>query len=86
MLVYSSSWRWRVVFATVGILAANLVALPHRSYQWNWAADMSRDVFAQMHASLLDLSKSEGDQLWLINPPRRVEYAEALGNRTLFGR
>jgi hypothetical protein len=85
MLVYSSSRRWRVIFATVGILAANLVALTHRSYQWNWAADMSRDVFAQVQASLLDLSKSKGDQLWLINPPRRIEYAEALGNRTLFG-
>ncbi len=85
MLVYSSSRRWRVVLATAGILAANLVALTHRSYQWNWAADVSRDVFAQVQASLVDLSKSEGNQLWLINPPRRIEYAEALGNRTLFG-
>jgi len=84
-VVHLASRRWLVTLAVAGLLGANLAALAHQSYQWNRVADLSRDVFAQVQASLVDLSRSPGGQLWFINPPRRIEYSEALGNRTLFG-
>jgi len=84
-VVHLFSRRWLVALAVAGLLGANLVALTHKSYQWNRVADFSRDVFSQVQAELVDLSRSPGGQLWLVNPPRRIEYAEALGNRTLFG-
>jgi len=82
---YGSSRRWLVTLAIVGILGANLVALTHRSYQWNRVADLSRDVFSQVQTALVELARSPGSQLWLVNPPGHVEYSEALGDRMLFG-
>jgi len=79
------SRRLLVTFAMAGMLGANLVALTHKSYQWNRVADLSRDVFSQVQAALVDLSRSPGSQLWLVNPPGHVEYSEALGDRMLFG-
>ncbi len=76
--------RWLVALAVVAILGANLVTLTHRSYWWNYTSDISRDVFSQLRAALASLPHARGSQLWLINPPRRIEYAEALGNRLLF--
>jgi hypothetical protein len=84
-VVHLFSRRRLVVLAVVGLLGANLVALTHKSYQWDRVADLSRDVFSHVQAALVDLSGSPDGELWLVNPPRRIEYAEALGNRTLFG-
>jgi hypothetical protein len=84
-LDHLASRRKLALLALVGFLGANVVALNHRSYWWNRVANISRDAFSQVKVSLVELGWEKGSQLWLVNPPRHIEYAEALGNRTLFG-
>ena len=79
-----SARRWLSALAIAAILGANLVTLTHRSYWWNHASEVSRNAFSQLRAALADLPQERGSQLWLVNPPRRIEYAEALGSRLLF--
>ncbi len=75
----------RVVSLTVvAMLGANLIALTHRGYWWNQAANLSRDVFSQAKSSLSALPLRENGQIWFVNMPERIEYAYAFGNRVLF--
>jgi len=76
--------RWLVVLPVVIILGANLVTLIHRSYWWNRAADISREVISEVRASLLNLPRGENSQLWFFNFPDRIEYADAFGDRISF--
>jgi len=69
---------------TVVILGANLVAAIHRGYWWDRAADISHQVFSQVHKALLDLPPGKDRQLWFVNLPNHIEYADAFGNRLLF--
>ena len=73
--------RGLLVLALAGLLGANLVALTHRSYWWNQASDVSRDLFDQVKRLLPKLSSETNSQLWFVNLPDQIEYAYAFGDR-----
>ena len=76
--------RWLVVLAVVIIVGANLITLVHRSYWWNQAANISRDVMSQVQTTLLNLPPGKDSQLWFFNFPDQIEYAYAFGDRIPF--
>jgi len=76
--------RWLIVLVVVTILGANLVALTHRGYWRDQAADVSYDMFSRVKARMLALPPEKGGQLWFIDIPNHIEYADVFGNRILF--
>jgi len=76
--------KWLTVLVIVTILGANLIALTHRGYWRDQAADVSYDMFSRVKAAMLALPPETGGQLWFINIPNHIEYADVFGNRILF--
>jgi hypothetical protein len=79
--------RWRkglVAVVVVALVGANLVVLMHRSASWRQTADVSRDLIAQVRATLHDMPADRTVHVWFFDMPFTIEYAYAFGNRALF--